>query len=597
MNETNQSKTIAVLPFVNMSKGAENEYFSDGMTEEIINALAKIKHIKVTSRTSSFFFKNKNIPIKQIGKDLQVSAILEGSVRVSGDTIRITAQLIQAEEDFHFWSETWDRKMENIFEIQDEISLLIAERLREHYGHFEIQDHLVAKQTDSLDAYAHSLQGRYYFNKWNPDDMRTAIVHFEKALSIDPKHSASYTGLADCYGFLATTGFMPYAEAWGKSAEAIQTALELNDQNAAAHYQLANLTFFTQADYSLAFEQNARAVALNENFAEAHQFMSFLHIIAGNQNEALKHLQAALSINPLSQETLFFEAYFNYMTEDYVAALNQLNQCLEVNPKNLPAHAIKTYCLLKLGHYDDVLHYHEVLPEEIVVAADKAGVIALAYAYKKNIEKTTSSLNVLKEAAKKPDGFREDSFLFFMYAATGDPDSAFEWVAQAIQNKSAFLLFHFADPLANALKDDPRYQQYQKTIFPAISLKKVSEQKKALLDHETESLYTSRLSDYMKANKPYLDPNLSLRVLAEHIDIHPNQLSWLLNESLGKNFNEYINHFRVEAFKQLALDPKNEHLSLVGLAFESGFNSKTVFNTYFKKETGLTPRQFLKKNK
>ena len=145
--ETKQNKTIAVLPFANMSSSDENEYFSDGITEEIINALAKIQELKVTSRTSSFFFKGKNIPISQIGKELNVSTIIEGSVRLSGDTIRITAQLIQAKEDFHFWSETWDRKLENIFEIQDEISLLIADKLREHFGHFEIKEHLVSHIT------------------------------------------------------------------------------------------------------------------------------------------------------------------------------------------------------------------------------------------------------------------------------------------------------------------------------------------------------------------------------------------------------------------------------------------------------------------
>ena len=177
------NKTIAVLPFVNTSTSSENEYFSDGITEEIINALSKIKSLKVTSRTSSFFFKNKNVPIKQIGKELNVAAILEGSVRLSGNTIRITAQLIQAEEDFHFWSETWDRKLENIFEIQDEISLLIAEKLREQFGHFEIQDHLVGKQTDNIEAYEYSLKAKFHFNKWNPEDIRIAISLYDKALS------------------------------------------------------------------------------------------------------------------------------------------------------------------------------------------------------------------------------------------------------------------------------------------------------------------------------------------------------------------------------------------------------------------------------
>lgn len=150
-----------------MSGSEDMKYFSDGITEEIINALASIPQLKVTSRMSSFFLKNKNIPTRQIAGELNVTTILEGSVRLAANTIRITAQLIQAEEDFRFWSETWDRKLDNIFEIQDEISLFVANKLREQYGHFEIQDRLVEKKTDNLDASEYFLKARFHFNKWN----------------------------------------------------------------------------------------------------------------------------------------------------------------------------------------------------------------------------------------------------------------------------------------------------------------------------------------------------------------------------------------------------------------------------------------------
>jgi TolB-like protein/class 3 adenylate cyclase len=276
-------KTIAVLPFVNTSTSTENEYFSDGITEEIINALSRIGSLKVTSRTSSFYFKNKNIPIKEIGKELKVSVILEGSVRLSGDTIRITAQLIQAEEDFHFWSETWDRKLENIFEIQDEISLLIAHKLREQFGHFEIQDHLVAKQTDNITAYEYSLKAKFHANKWNPEDMRSAIGLYEKALELDPNHAESYLGLAQCYGFMATTGFIPHEEGWRKTVAFTRKALALNDQLPDVHYQLSHLAFFTACDYRESFKESAMAIALKPNYVEAQQFLSFLYIIAGNR--------------------------------------------------------------------------------------------------------------------------------------------------------------------------------------------------------------------------------------------------------------------------------------------------------------------------
>jgi TolB-like protein len=163
-------KSIAVLPFANMSTSNENEFFSDGITEEIINALTRIPGLKVTSRTSSFHFKNKNLPIAQIGQQLNVALLLEGSVRLAGNMMRITAQLIDAVEDIHFWSETWDRKIDNIFAIQDEVSLLIADKAREFLGHFDIQEQLVNPQTESYQAYEWYLKGRFYFRKWNPED-------------------------------------------------------------------------------------------------------------------------------------------------------------------------------------------------------------------------------------------------------------------------------------------------------------------------------------------------------------------------------------------------------------------------------------------
>lgn len=589
-----QNKTIAVLPFVNMSASAENEYFSDGITEEITNALSKINTLRVTSRISSFFYKNKNIPVKQIGQELNVSAILEGSVRLSGDTIRITAQLIQAEEDFHFWSETWDRKLENIFEIQDEISLLIADKLREHLGHFEILDHLVQKQTASVDAYEYYLKGKFHSYKWNPDDKLIAISFFEKALVIDPQHAESYLGLADCYGFLATTGYMAYQQAWTKSAEFTAKALSINEQLPGVYYQLAQISFFTACDYKTAYTQTKKALEFKSNYVDAQQFLSFLYIIAGEKEKARQHLELTLSIDPKSQETEFYAAYFYYMLDDYTKALTLLEKCIEHNPKNIPAQSVKCYCLLKLGKYEKVLNYIETAPPEMVSDGDKLGYKAMAYAVKKDGKLTEDYLSKLLEMANGPEGFRAHSFLFLVYAIMGEIDKAFEWVTESLQSNASLLLFNYADPLVNAIKADSRYLVFHKKIYQTDIAKESGFKKKQLLDAETIHDYTSRLIAYIHEKKPYLNPELSLRSLARQIEIHPNQLSWLINESIGKNFNEFINHYRVDAFKTFSIDPKNAQLTLISLAYDCGFNSKTVFNASFKKETGLTPKEFLK---
>ncbi len=589
-----QHKTIAVLPFVNMSSNADNEYFSDGITEEIINALSKIKSLKVTSRTSSFFFKNKNIPIKQIASELNVSAILEGSIRVSNDTIRITAQLIQAEEDFHFWSESWDREMKNIFEIQDEISLIIAEKLRENFGHFEIQDHLVNPQTQNIDAYEYSLKARFHYNKWNPEDVNLAISLYEKALELDAEHTESLLGLADCYGFLGTTGFLPGDEAWGKAAQLTDQAYLLNDQLPGVYYQRANLSFFVSCDFENSYKQALKAIELKPNYVEAQQFVSFLYMISGQMEKAEKHLDIALAIDPLSQETQFFNAYFHYKTGDFNKALVILDDCLDKNPKNIPAHTVKCYCLLMLNRHEDVLHYFDSVPKEIIVPVEKIGIKGLVFAAASDEINIDRQLELLAELANTPDGYQANSYIFMMYASLRKNDEAFAWIDQAIETKSNLLLIHFADPLANPIKDDLRYPKIQKKLFPIVQEEKKSQSGKILLDKDAAITYSNRLLNYMDEERPYLDSSLSLRSLAVQIDMHPNQLSWLLNESIGKNFNEFVNHYRVEAFKRLATDPNNAHITLIGLAYESGFNSKTVFNTYFKKETGHTPKQFLK---
>ncbi|MCB0638340.1 MAG: helix-turn-helix domain-containing protein [Lewinella sp.] len=589
-----EGRSIAVLPFVNMSADPETAYFCDGITEEIINALAQIESLRVTSRTSSFFFKDKQLPLSEIANQLGVSVILEGSIRLAGKTMRITAQLIQAADDFHFWSATWDRQLNNIFAIQDEISLLIADKLREQFGHFELQDHLVNKQTDSLDAYALSLKAKYHFNKWNPTDVGMAIELYEQALDLDPQHTESCVGLADAYGFMATTEFLPREQAWQKAAAFTHRAYQLNPGNAGVHYQLANLALFTEIDYQKAFRHTQESIALKPNYPEAQQFMAFLYMIVEELEPAERHLQLAMDIDPLSQETLFYRAYYQHRARNFPLALEYARECLANNPKNIPAYIFQCYTLLKLGRYEEVWQSLAEMPEDIVIPGDRLGLRCLAAVLQGDEQKWAPLLSELEAEAQRPDHFQAHSYLFMAYANLKRVDQAFDWLEQILQWKSSVLLIHFTDPLQDPIKADPRYAEYVRKLLPHPDADADPSAKAPLLDDPTAETFADKLLQFVQEETPYLNPSLSLRSLAEQVQIHPNQLSWLLNQHLGKNFNEFINHYRVEYFKGLATDPANAHISLLGLAYESGFNSKTVFNTYFKKEVGMTPGAFVK---
>ncbi|QCK14284.1 hypothetical protein DCC35_05755 [Mangrovivirga cuniculi] len=199
-------KSIAVLPFENLSSDPENEYFSDGMTEEIINALSKIEGLEVTARTSTFVFKNIKKDIRHIGNELGVELVLEGSVRKSGNRVRITTQLIRTDNGFHIWSENFDRQLDDIFSLQDDVSLLIAEKIRENFGHLSFEDHLVKSQTTNIQSYQAFLKGRYFLKKWNLHDIAKGADYFEKSTILDPNFDLPFFGAGLSYSLLGSWG-------------------------------------------------------------------------------------------------------------------------------------------------------------------------------------------------------------------------------------------------------------------------------------------------------------------------------------------------------------------------------------------------------
>ncbi|WP_159025533.1 helix-turn-helix domain-containing protein [Aquimarina sp. Aq78] len=587
--------SIAVLPFENMSSDKENEYFCDGLTEEIINTLAQVNGLKITSRTSSFFFKNKDISLTKIGKDLNVSILLEGSVRLSKDTIRITAQLIEVQGDFHFWSETWDRKLENIFAIQDEISLLITDKIRENFGHFEIKDKLVSKQTDYIEAYQLYLKGNYHFQKWNPEDLELAKVYFTKALEIDTEHAQSNFGLSQYYSMMAGLGFLPKVETYEKARGFVNKALKLNPQLPEAHYGLASVSYWYEWDFKKTIQHLSKAIEVNPNFAPAYIHFAFHYCFLKKFKKALEHIEIAISLDPLSSEVYFAKGYIHYIMEDYDASIKILDTCLKLNPNNLLGIIIKACCWLMQNKIHLVIDYFTSdLPTTIDVAT-KYGILGIAYTILKDVEKKEVYINLLHKEIENSKAERAQFFMFLIWIHSGEKKKAFKWLKGIIGTKPTLMLTIFRDPLLNSIKQNPEYKEITDEIFlSTFDIEENDTKKKELLTKAQRKKYSQKLLNYIEQDAPYLNSDLTLKSLASHLEIHPNQMSWLINHEFNKNFSEFINHYRVETFKRISKDPKNSHITLIGLAYESGFNSKTVFNTFFKKETGMTPMQYLK---
>lgn len=591
--------TIAVLPFLNMSANEKNEYFCDGITEEIINALAKIDGLKVTSRTSAFHFKGKNIPMPQIGEELGVSTLLEGSVRLSDNVIRITAQLINAAEDFHFWSETWDRKLDNLFEVQDEISLLIAEKLREHIGHFEIEEQPELRHT-KVGAYEWYLKSKCSFAKFQKADILMAVDEIDKAIAIDSKCPFYYASKAIYYGYLGLMNAIPSEEAFTLSKEAAIRALQLDPTDPEANYSVGMVHYFFEKDLARAESYLDLALKHRPNYVNALLGGSVMDVASGKNERALSRLKKAMELDPLTPSNIYYHASALQRMGRYEEALLEVNKLLKAIPHHTNSYCLKGTILNRLKRYEEAIEHYQTVPISTEKTAVYYSGIAIVYACSGNLEKAKDYLLRSKNQAQNLYLASEENPSVIINIYQGNIDQAFKEIERDITAGKYYLNFYREIPAFQMLTDDPRYSIFdavfkstgRKEIENSIEINGVS--KKALLDEKQINVYSGQLIDYMETEKPYLDAGLSLRKLAKQLGLSPNQLSLVLNEGLGKNFNSFVNNYRIEEFKTMAKEPGRSNITIVGLAYECGFNSKTVFNTYFKQETGLTPSEFLK---
>lgn len=590
------TKSIAVLPFVNRSNDDEHEYFSDGMTEEIINALSKVKEIRVTSRTSSFFFKGKETPLKEIGEQLGVSAILEGSIRLSAKKMRISAQLIDVEEDYPFWSENFDRDLDDIFVVQDEISLLIADRLREHLGHFDLEDQLVDQPNLSVEQYQQYLRARYHLLKMSSSDIKKGLSILEGVMEQEVASPLVFLGMHLGYTLMGSMGLMPAEESFIQGKGFLNKAIALDPNLSECQLHMAFESFLLDWDIPTSYQHLQRAMEIRP-MVDIYQTFTSIIVAEGNYEAAMHYIDQALQMDPFSSINYHLKGFILYCQGKHEDALVHFEKVWALKPDAKVSVLYKGQALLLMGKAQAALEYFDQLPAQLDSDLNREAGLTMSYAALGRIQEAEHFLEQIKAAMDSPLKERAIYHLIHCYTSLGKPEQALDWLQKAVEFHLPLIIYYYVEPMLKPLHQEPRFQAMMRQILgdkPTFDFQK-RKYKKSLLEPGLLEQYKKQLEVLMSKEEPYLDPALTLRSLAEGMNMPPNQLSQLLNEGFDKNFSEYVNSYRLEAFKEKANDPSLRHLTILALAFDSGFNSKTVFNTFFKKSMGMTPSAYWKK--
>ncbi len=454
-------RSIVVLPFIDMSPTGDQEYFSDGLAEDVINALTHIKDFRVAARTSAFSFKGEQVDAREIGRRLGVSTVLEGSVQKAGDRLRITAQLIDAQNGYHLWSEQYDRVMADVFSIQDEITTAIVDALR-----IELLDRersAVGKRyTEDLDAYHLYLRGRYHWNRSTTEEFWKAIDLYKEAIEADSTYALAYAGLADAYASLGDAGHSAISpkEAFSNARVAVENALELDEDLSEAHASLGHLKMHEFA-WSEAEKEFKRAIELNPNYATAYRFLAHFFAAVGRSREAMVTLEKARDLDPVSLGTLTDLGVLHYFAREYDQAIEQYLKVLEMDPGFARAHVTLGSAYAKKGMYAEAVGE---IQKAIEISGDRMKLAALGRAYaaagrKEEAAQVIEELKVLsKERYVTPYAFT------LIYASMGEKDEAMGWLRQACDQGVSDLIYLKVDPYLDNLRDDPRFAGLLKKV-------------------------------------------------------------------------------------------------------------------------------------
>jgi TolB-like protein/class 3 adenylate cyclase/Tfp pilus assembly protein PilF len=456
-------KSIAVLPFENLSGDPENAYFADGIQEEILTRLSSIADLKVISRTSSQRYKAVPARLSEIAKQLGVAHIVEGAVQKTADQVRVNVQLIKAENDAHLWAETYDRKLNDIFSVESEIATRIAGRLQAKLTGAE-KHALSLRPTNNSEAHQFYLKGRYYWNRRYEASLKKAAAYFEQAIAADPNYALAYAGLADSYALLGFQGYgaMSPTEALPKARAAAEKALQLDDSLGEAHASLANIKQGFDWDLVGAEKEYERAIELSPNYATAHHWYALHLAITQRFPECFVEIKRAQELDPFSLIINMNTGWFLYFARQYDEALTQCLKVLELD-SNFPG----IHWMLGQVYRQKGLHEKAIAEFQKVVqlaSGDPVQLAVLGHAYavagkREEAQKTINELNEISQRRYVPA-----YFIALIYVGLDDKDQAFAWLEKAFVERSAGMVFIKVEPMFDPVRPDPRFQDLVRRV-------------------------------------------------------------------------------------------------------------------------------------
>ena len=454
------SPSIAVLPFVNISNDPDNEYFCDGLAEELLNALSKIEALRVAARTSAFSFKGREADIREIGTKLNVSAVLEGSVRKAGNRLRITAQLVNVADGYHLWSERYDRQMEDVFDIQDEISLSIVAALKVRLLGDE-KEKVLKRYTENTEAHRLYLMGLYFTSRGTKEGAQKGIEHFHQAIEVDPGYALAFAGLADAYCWLSHLYAEPKA-VLEKARAAARTALELDETLAEAHVALGLVKLWYDWEWPEVEREFRRAIELNPSYAEAHHWYAFYLTAMKRFDEGRTEVKHALALDPLSLMIQSMAGWCLYFARRYDEAIAQFRQSLELEPNFFISYWGLGWTYIQQGHYQEAItELNRALPlsgggTEILAA------LGHAFARLGEKRKARESLQQLEQLAGQR--YVSPFYRALVHVGLGEREQACAALHQACDDRFEWLTQCQVDPVWDPLHSEPCFQELQRRI-------------------------------------------------------------------------------------------------------------------------------------